>query len=423
MTSTLGWYGPLIDLSKAASHIGDFVQLLVFVHRSVPVQYKSSSGGEVIRTDIQVGDDTRQFFAVSLWKKQMGSMVSAGDIILLQNVKIAKFGDCIEARTVQWSSLSCLIHPYESLVSRGIEDLILNYHGGITTKTKLRKVIEWVQQAGSTLCNNKLLCYRENRHLSRNWKLPEERTSRDCFLLSEVSCLTNTFKAKFCASVGEIFLGFTTRTLENSEKEKLLLSRRFDKMRDDSLVEDLICTGCQLCGSTMDSVFEQNAIPLNCSKSSNRLHAVSLIYRPFMLYVWDESEYMALLVKNRAAEILFGNIKAEKVYLCYREQMHDQNPNLRDDIKVNNQNARASHHSKPAGKGVLGSCSSDAHRSLKKKQCDTNFYLIWLILLKMLVQQGKNSPLKFEIIINASLDNENGKFEMVSASMPCFKIK
>lgn len=119
MTSAIGWYGPLVDLCKTDHHIGDIVQLLVFVHRSTPVQYKLSKGGEVIRTDIQVGDDTLPFFSVSLWKKQMGTMVVAGDILLLQNVKITKFGHAVEARTVEWSSLVSLVHPYGSLLSKG----------------------------------------------------------------------------------------------------------------------------------------------------------------------------------------------------------------------------------------------------------------------------------------------------------------
>lgn len=61
-------------------------------------------------------------------------------------------------------------------------------------------------------------------------------------------------------------------------------------------------------------------------RCSNRLHAVGLIYRPFMLYVWDELEYMPLLVRNKAAELLFGNIRAERVYQCYRGKDHDQSP-------------------------------------------------------------------------------------------------
>jgi hypothetical protein len=42
MASLFGWYGPLIDLSTAPRHIGEFVQLLVFVHRCFPVQVSFS---------------------------------------------------------------------------------------------------------------------------------------------------------------------------------------------------------------------------------------------------------------------------------------------------------------------------------------------------------------------------------------------
>ncbi|KAE8661306.1 serine carboxypeptidase-like 51-like [Hibiscus syriacus] len=78
-------YGPLIDLSEASHHMGHFVQLLVFVHRSSPVQYKLSKGGEIIKTDIQVGDNTQSLFSVSLWKKELRSIAAAGDIVLLRS--------------------------------------------------------------------------------------------------------------------------------------------------------------------------------------------------------------------------------------------------------------------------------------------------------------------------------------------------
>lgn len=111
-------YGPLIDLSKAASHIDEYVQLLVFVHNITPIQvfplllllstlsgfteayiyiylilqYKlrRKGGAEVIKTDIQVADDTRPFFPVTIWNKQLASTLLAGDIILLQS----KFFHC-----------------------------------------------------------------------------------------------------------------------------------------------------------------------------------------------------------------------------------------------------------------------------------------------------------------------------------------
>ncbi|KAK9270936.1 hypothetical protein L1049_026524 [Liquidambar formosana] len=353
----------------------------------------------------------------------MAAMAFAGDIILLQNVRITKFGGVVEARTVQCSSLQCLVHPYESLVLKGADDLIIDCRVGITPKEKLRKVIEWVQRAGSTLHNIELhTC--QKRQLSRNWKVQEERKSRDCLSLVEVSHLTNSCKATFYASVGEIFLPFTWRTLGESEKERMFISRRLE---DNNVAEDLICTGCQICGSPLNlehrSTLKQDNVPLYCQKSSNRLHVVSLIYRPFVLYVWDETEYVPLFVTNKAAEFLFGNIRAERVQVCYRGQKHDRN--VKDCDK---ENKKATAHATIVGEGSANSCPPDADKSLdphQKHQCDKNpnFYLIWLILLKVLLQQGKNSPLKFEVIVNAGLDKEDGRFEMVSASMPCFRTK
>jgi len=38
MAAVVSWYGPLIDLSAAASHVGGFVQLLAVVRRVLPHQ-------------------------------------------------------------------------------------------------------------------------------------------------------------------------------------------------------------------------------------------------------------------------------------------------------------------------------------------------------------------------------------------------
>ncbi|CAK7347016.1 unnamed protein product [Dovyalis caffra] len=415
MTSAIGWYGPLLDLCKAASHIGDFVQLLVFVHRSIPVQYKLLKGGEVIRTDIQVGDDTLPFFSVSLWKKQMGAMVVA-------DVKITKFGHAVEARTVECSSLIRLIHPYGSLISKGIDQLIEESRLGKTTMEKLCKVIKWAQRARSAL--NTTASHSFAKKQPRNWKVPKQSESQNFLLLSEVLRLSNSCKAIFNASIGEIFLPITWRALGDSEKEKMFVSRRIFEDKDDCVAEDFICIGCQLCGSPLDSengsICKQNSVSLYCPKSSNHLHAASLIYRPFMLYVWDESEYLPLLVRNEAAVLLFGNIRAERVYPSYKGRNNSHNPNQTYFCRENNPEA--------VGKELAGSCSSDADRSLEVKEKNhrnknIDFNLIWLVLLKMLLQQGKNSPLKFEVTVNASLDTEQGKFEMLSVSIPCAKDK
>ncbi|XP_061341941.1 uncharacterized protein LOC133288240 [Gastrolobium bilobum] len=426
MGSAFGWYGPLIDLRAASSHIGDFVQLVVFVHRSFPVQCKSSKlGRDLIRTDIQVGDDTTPYFVVSLWQKHMGSMVEAGDVVLLENFKIAKYGDVVEARTVQWSSLLCLVHPYESLISKVVEELITGCRVGTTTKDKLSRVIKWVQQSRSTICNIKLKSNQQIEYVPRNWTVLEERKPRDCFSLLEVSQLATSCKVTVCASIGEIIPLLTTRTLGHAEKEKIFLSRRLYKTEDNNLLKDLLCTGCQLCGLPLDSEFEQNVIPLICSKSTSRLHAVCSIYRPFMLYVWDESDYMPVLVKNRAAEILFGNIKAERVYSSYREQMLNRNPGPRNKCKDNDEDVRLANNLRLSGEGLSSASTSEVGKSLQLEEKylpvkKFNFYHVWLIFLKMLLKQGKNGPLKFEINVDPSLNIENGKFEMVSATMPCF---
>ncbi|CAH1443163.1 unnamed protein product [Lactuca virosa] len=159
--ATIGWYGPLIDLSQASSHSGYFVQLLVLVHNTLPVQYKTSGGGKVIRTDIQVGDDTRRYFPVSIWQKHMESMLKPGNIILLQNVKVTQYGDVVEARTVQQSSIQCLVDGYEEIHSKGENNLIKVNHIGIATKEKLKKVVAWVVRVEPI----------PNKHLLHNYKM------------------------------------------------------------------------------------------------------------------------------------------------------------------------------------------------------------------------------------------------------------
>ncbi|KAI8004377.1 hypothetical protein LOK49_LG08G01641 [Camellia lanceoleosa] len=446
--AAIGWYGPLIDLSKASSHIGEYVQLLVFIHRSTPIQvslslslslslkhcyllnyciYKMAKrGGEVIRTDIQVGDDTRRFFSVSIWQKQIGSMVFAGDIVLLQNVKITKFRDFVEARTIQCSSLQCLVHPSESLVSKGVEGIIGECRVGVRTKEKLRKVIEWVQQTGSTLCNVQLHKNQPMRQQSINWKVHEERGFQDFLSLLEVSHLTDSCKATFYASIGEIFL----KHLHESEEERMFISRRLWTTGENNLTEDLICSGCQLCGSPLNSelgstTFDQSTIPLYCPKSTSHLHLITSIYRPFMLYVWDDSKYIPLLVKNKAAELLFGNIKAERVYSCYRKRNHDQTPNPNNVQNTDHSDARATTTQLNAAESEVNCLHPPREgKSLgqkgKQKSAGPNLYLIWLVLLRVLMQQGKNSPLKFKVTVNVGRDWENGRFEMVSVSIPCF---
>ncbi|GJX22095.1 hypothetical protein Tco_0226540 [Tanacetum coccineum] len=378
MGTIIGWYGPLINLSEAASHNGHFVQLLVFLHKITPIQYKSSSGGNVIRTDIQVGDDTRRYFPVSIWLKHTDSFLQAG------NVKVTQFGDAIEARTVQQSSIQCLVDNYESIRAEGSNNLMKVHHTGIATKEKLKKVIAWVLRVEPILDKHVSHNFKRNQK-SANWKFPEETQNKDCLSLLEVSNLNDSCNASFLASVGEMFLPITNAHLPDVDEERMFIRSRICSSTYENLAEDLICTGCQLCGAPLNSEFgsriEQETVPLYCWNSSNRLHVVRVIYRPFLLYVWDESTYIPVVVKNKAAEILLGNIKAESVQSSYSKQACGQSAN-----------------------------------EVMKDQCGQGlkFYSLWLILLKAVLQRGKNSALKFKVRVDMTEKWDNGRFEMLS---------
>lgn len=137
---------------------------------------------------------------------------------------------------------------------------------------------------------------------------------------------------------------------------------------------------------------------------------------------------MPVLVKNRAAEILFGNIKAEKVFSSYREQMLNQNPSPRTKCKDKDTDSRLANNLTLSGEGLPGASTLDAAAKSSRLEENhaaksLNFYRVWLVFLKVLLKQGKNNPMKFEIIVNPSLNVENGKFEMVSTTLPCFGTK
>lgn len=127
-----------------------------------------------------------------------------------------------------------------------------------------------------------------------------------------------------------------------------------------------------------------------------------LIYRPFLLYVWDESGEIPVLVKNNTAEILFGNISAERVYKCFQDERKNRFPCRQTDEEL--------HECE-----VQRSMQSESGYGRKKP----DFYGIWLILIKSLLQQGKNSPFRFEVAVNNERDFEMGRFELASFSMPC----
>ncbi|KAK1302717.1 hypothetical protein QJS10_CPB12g01683 [Acorus calamus] len=428
MDRLIGWCGPLIDLSSAASHVGDYVQLLVVVRQSRLVQrHKSSNKGALPKTVVQIGDDTRAFLSVSVWHKHVSSAIATGDIVLLQNVQIVKFRDILEAATVQLSSLVILIRSNEVTSSKISDKLIAHSRFGSSTREKLKKVMEWVQQTESVRHGIQSIPNNEKRLACKNWKVPEKSKLRTCISISEASQLTESCNVEIYACSGEIILPFASRMNEEFVEKKLFV-RKILSGEKQKIVKELICTGCKLCGFPLNSGFLQqhNPIPLYCLKSSNYQHDICLIYRPFLLYVWDESAQIPLLVKNKSAEALFGNITADNVYNSFLQRNNGQVPDSTNDHKADGSHLKYAGISRAPHVRLLDEDGNhQQHDSLiaddVKYVRQPDFYIIWFILLKLLLEQGKNSPYSFEITVNCENDLGNGRFELVSFALPCYE--
>lgn len=85
-----------------------------------------------------------------------------------------------------------------------------------------------------------------------NWKVHEEIHSQNCSSLSELCQFENSSKATFHACVGEIFLPITWVNVQEIDAERMFISRRLHTTSQNSLVDDLITTGCQLCGNPVN---------------------------------------------------------------------------------------------------------------------------------------------------------------------------
>nr|ABR17401.1 unknown [Picea sitchensis] len=326
----IGWYGPLIDLSAASSHLGAYVQLLVFVHQFHPPQrFKASNGRELLKAMLQVGDNTQPYFHVSLWQKNVYSNVSAGDVILLQNVKVTKFRDVAMATTIQHSSLSILVQLHELLSTDGIDETIEKARMGIAMKEKLRLVILWSNHTQSTLLSylDAMRGHNERPHILeanekqyKNWLCSERSKLRHCSSVADVTYLREPCVVSFFGNIGEICLPSNVRSsnMASCLKDWIFVSKGFLGQMESKITEAFICIGCKNCGCPMEpenksSYANQSPWPLYCGNYVNKIHHIGRIYSPFLLHVWDKSANIPILVKNLAAQQLFGNVSAETI--------------------------------------------------------------------------------------------------------------
>uniref|UniRef100_A0A0E0KR98 OB domain-containing protein n=1 Tax=Oryza punctata TaxID=4537 RepID=A0A0E0KR98_ORYPU len=344
MAGFVSWYGPLIDLSAAAGHLGGFVQFLASVRRVLPHQEQNAADGRAFqKTMLEVGDDTRSRFCVSLWPKH-GSSVLAGDVLLLQNIKIVEFRNGLEGRASQISAVQVLLNSKDLVKQSGIDELMINCKVGDNTKSKLRRVVEWawMQHNKCTLSEN----YHKVR--LKNWKDEKEKESGNFLSISELLSQSKLHGVGVYASI-----------------------------------------------SKMVNLHGENTYPIDCPKSPNYLHVIGQIYKPFMIYVRDQSGQIPVHVRNKAAEILFANIIADDVSECYK----NHHPMLLDTCDCGSLNASGGET------GII-------KRKRTKEKPD--WHLIWLIIIKCLLNQHKNSPFCLQISVNPEKSVEDGRFELVA---------
>ncbi|KAF8714906.1 hypothetical protein HU200_027442 [Digitaria exilis] len=392
MAAAVSWYGPLIDLSAAASHVGGFVQLLVAVRRVLPHQEQNAATGRTYqKTIVEVGDDTRSSFCVSLWSSKHSSCIIAGDVLLMQNIKIVEFRNGLEGRASQLSAVQVLLNSKDLTSAEGLGELVTRCKVGDATKSKLRRVAEW------TLCTKRALgeSNQQVQAMTKNWTESKEKESADLL------CVSGLFSQKKLCNMS-VYACIAKMVVVSSPASHLGQLSVVDKLSlkaNNDIVRDFITTGCKLCGSPLyhKNLHGENTFAIDCPNNPKYLHVPGQIYKPFMIYVYDQSGQVPLLVRNKAAEMLFANIIADDVSKCYKSHM------LSETYESGNLSA---------------SGTIDAVGKRRKNEQKPNFHQIWLIVIKCILNQGSNSPFCFQILVNPEKNVEEGRFELVSLTMP-----
>uniref|UniRef100_J3LYE4 Uncharacterized protein n=1 Tax=Oryza brachyantha TaxID=4533 RepID=J3LYE4_ORYBR len=357
----------------------------------------NADGRAFQKTMLEVGDETRSSFCVSLWPKH-SSGILAGDVLLLQNIKIVEFRNGLEGRASQISAVQVLLNCNDLVKQKGIDDLIVNCKVGDNTRSKLRRVVEWIWMQPNKFN------HAENSHkvTLKNWKEIKEKETGNFLSISELLHQSKLCNGCVYASICKIVL---SSSLTSHFNWKFSVIERFSLKEHNDIFRELITTGCKLCGSPLypKNFHGEITYPIDCPKNPKYLHVLGQIYKPFMIYVRDQSGQVPLLVRNKAAEILFANISADDVSECYKN-CHCM---LLDTCECGNLNTS----------GILDGTAETGITKRKRRNKKPDWHLIWLVLIKCLLNQHKNSPFCLQISVNPEKSVEDGRFELVSLTM------
>ncbi|XP_044958045.1 uncharacterized protein LOC123409134 [Hordeum vulgare subsp. vulgare] len=285
---------------------------------------------------------------------------------------------------------------YKSASNLTAQSIIVAYYKN-ATRSKLRRVSKWIVHTKSTRAEN------HQQVMSKNWKERIKNDSADFLSISELLPQSKPCNLNIYASIGKIVL---MGSLRPELKGHLSVIEKHSLNGHNDIVRDFITTGCKLCGLPLyeKNLHGDSTYPIDCLDNPKYLHVVGQIYKPFMIYVQDQTGQVPVLVKNKVAEILFSNINADDVSECYKSRHC-----MLVDTCDSGQSSTC---------GMLDGSGKTGIAKRKRTKHKLDFHLIWLIVMKCLLNQGKNSPFCFQISVNPGRNVEDGRFELISLTMP-----
>ncbi|KAI5013751.1 hypothetical protein ZWY2020_040637, partial [Hordeum vulgare] len=270
---------------------------------------------------------------------------------------IVEFINGLEGRASQMTAVQILMDPKDLVQPEGIDEFLINCKLGNATRSKLRRV------------------------MSKNWKERIKNDSADFLSISELLPQSKPF-----------LMG----SLRPELKGHLSVMDKHSLNGHNDIVRDFITIGCKLCGLPLyqKNLHGDSTYPIDCRDNPKYLHVIGQIYKPFMIYVQDQTGQVPVLVKNKVAEILFSNINADDVSECYKSR-HCMLVDTCD-------SGQSSTCGMLDGSGKTGIAKS------KRTKHKLDFHLILLIVMKCMLNQGKNSPFCFQISVNPGRNVEDG---------------
>ncbi|XP_021319158.1 uncharacterized protein LOC8057443 isoform X2 [Sorghum bicolor] len=242
---------------------------------------------------------------------------------------------------------------------------------------------------------------KEIQVVSKNWKQTKENESTHFLSISELLSQRKLCNINIYACMSKMVL---VSSLTAPLQANLSVINRHSFKEHNDIVRDLVTAGCKLCGSPLyhKNLHGENTCALDCPNNPKYLHVPGQIYKPFLIYIYDQSGQVPLLVRNRAAETLFAGIIADDVSECHKSHMLSE---AYESCNLSNS-------------GMIDDSGNKEIAKRRKIEQKPNFYLIWLILIKCLLSHGNNSPFCFQISVNPEKNVEDGRFELVYLTMP-----